>query len=147
MSSIILSEYDMKRHLLIGKRIASIRSMLRLTQTKFAASIGISRSFLSELESGKTKPGMPILLAIEYKFGYRHEWIEVGEEPIHVYNSPVQRPIDITPLSEHEVSNRVLFFWTAVFNRIFEEGDKKKIDLLKAQLRALDPGMKKIGPG
>lgn len=58
--------------------------MKNLTQFKFAKAIGISPSFLSELESGKTKPSLPIVYTIEYKFGYRTEWIFTGDGDMYL---------------------------------------------------------------
>lgn len=130
----------MNKYLSIGNRISSIRSMVHLTQTKFSRAIGISPSFLSELESGKTKPSMPILFAIEYKFGYRYEWILTGDEPL--YLNDMRRPCTM-PLTGYETSDRILLYWFTILIRIFEEGDKSKVELLKAQLRSLDPGPKK----
>lgn len=130
----------MNKYLSIGYRIASIRNMVHLTQTKFSRAIGISPSFLSELESGKTKPSIPILFAMEYKFHCRYEWVLTGDDPIYLqdFSMPVTMPI-----SGYETPDRSLNFWFDKVIRIFEEGDKAKVELLKAQLRSLDPGAKK----
>jgi len=128
----------MHKYFSIGNRIAYIRSWSHFNQTKFSNSIGISRSFLSELESGITKPSMPILLAIEYKYGYLWEWILTGDG--EMIKDPLQTR---EPQAIYKTSDRVLNIWTDILIRIFEEGDKSKIEALKAQLRALDPAVKK----
>ena len=128
------------KYLSIGNRITQIRNKKGLSQLRFSQIIGISRSFLSELEGGITKPSMPILYTIEYKFSFRHEWIVTGDEPIFVddLNPPL-----IMPLTGYETSNSTLVIWINRLIRIFEEGDNFKIEALKAQLRALDPLAKK----
>ena len=128
----------MQKYLSIGNRIAYIRSRSHLIQTKFAQSIGISPSFLSELENGITKPSMPILFTIEYKYNYRHEWVLTGDG--ETYLDPLQVRESITG---YETSSRVLTVWINRLIRIFEEGDEKKIEAIKASLRALDPLAKK----
>lgn len=128
----------MHKYFSIGNRIAYIRSCSHFNQTKFSDSIGISRSFLSELESGITKPSMPILLAIEYKYGYLLEWILTGD------GEKIKDPLQVRePQAFYKTSDRVLNLWIDILIRIFEEGDKSKIEALKAQLRALDPSAKK----
>lgn len=130
----------MSKYLTIGYRIASIMSKSHLTQAKFAETIGISSSFFSELKNGITKPSMPILLSIEYKYGYRWEWILTGDG--EMIKDPSSTQIrESQPV--YKTSNRVLLYWYDMVVRIFEEGDKSKIEALKAQLRALDPSSKK----
>jgi transcriptional regulator with XRE-family HTH domain len=125
------------KYLSIGSRIASIRSIKNLTQAKFAKEIGISRPSLSVIESGQTKPSMPILLAIEYKYSVKYEWIMTGDGPMYVTGSYGLN--DITPVSASEKSNRAFLYWSGFLKRIFEEGDQTKIEAIKGSLRALDP--------
>jgi transcriptional regulator with XRE-family HTH domain len=128
------------KYLTIGNRIEQIRHKKGLSQAKFAKTIGISRPALSAIENGLTKPSMPILNTIEYKYGFRLEWILTGDEPIYV--DPLSQP-SVMPLTGRETSDRQLMFWISMITRIFEEGDKVKIEAIKAQLRALDPSTKK----
>jgi transcriptional regulator with XRE-family HTH domain len=129
----------MSKYLTIGYRIASIQSKSHLKQAKFAETIGISSSFFSELKNGITKPSMPILLAIEYKYGYRWEWVLTGDgemikDPLSTQNRE--------PQAAYKTSDRVLNIWIDRLIRIFEEGDEKKIEAIKSSIRALDPGIK-----
>lgn len=124
----------------IGTRIRHIRAKLGLSQTKFAQNIGIAQRTLSDIEKGITKPSGPILLAIEYVYRFRKEWILYGEEPVYVDEL---NPPPIIPLTGTYASQRQLMYWINKLIRIFEEGDKGKIEAIKAQLRALDPLEKK----
>ncbi len=125
------------KFLSIGNRITQIRNKNNLSQLRFSQIIGISRSFLSELEGGITKPSIPILLAIEYRFGFKHEWIITGDGEIYTNPLSVREP-----MGGYETSNRAFLYWSAFLKRIFEEGDEKKIEAIKSSLRALDPGVK-----
>jgi transcriptional regulator with XRE-family HTH domain len=124
----------------IGYRIVSIRNAFHLTQAKFAVSLGISRPALSAIESGITKPSLPILFVIEFKYNYRHEWILTGDGEIYVDQlSLLVRDSQVV----YKTSNRVLNIWIDRLIRIFEEGDEKKIEAIKSSIRALDPSAKK----
>lgn len=122
------------KYLSIGNRITSIRNIANLKQAQFAKSLGISRPALSAIETGHTKPSMPILYVLEFKYNYRHEWVLTGDG--EMYNDPLLVK-DTTP--EYRTSNRALMAWTSKLIRIFDEGDDKKIEAIKAALRALDP--------
>jgi len=131
------------RYATIGLRIRQIRDKYKLSQTKFAERIGISQRFLSDLERGKIKPPMPLLLAIEYVYRFKGEWVLTGDDPIYVGDmAPV-----VIPFAGIATSERQLKYWTFKLIRIFESGEKRKIEALKAQLRGLAPGEKKEGLG
>jgi transcriptional regulator with XRE-family HTH domain len=51
-----------------GKRVREIRKHLRCMQKEFASGIGISGSFLSEVEKGKTKAGYEFFRGIARKY-------------------------------------------------------------------------------
>lgn len=129
------------KYLSIGNRIGQIRNKKGLSQLRFAKIIGISRSFLSELEGGITKPSMPILLAIEYKFDVSHEWIMTGDEPM--YRPGAYGLNSIMPISEDERLDRAFLYWSGFLKRILKGGDKQDIEAIKASLRAFDPLEKK----
>jgi transcriptional regulator with XRE-family HTH domain len=129
----------------IGKRIQTIRSEKGMSQAKFAVNIGISQRFLSDLETGRIKPSIPILLAIEYVYKYRKEWILTGNEPAHVRVG--EPPLIVYPPNEEALRDKQFMVWSKILARIFKEGDKAKIEAIKAQLRAFDPGEKKQGMG
>lgn len=48
----------------LGARIKELRRLLGLTQAEFAARARIARSYLSEVEGGKSKPSIEIVAAI-----------------------------------------------------------------------------------
>lgn len=52
-----------------------------MTQAEFAAQIGVSQGYLSELEHGEKEPGAAVLLAISREFAKSIDWLLTGEAP------------------------------------------------------------------
>ena len=65
-----------------GKRIKEIRKQLPLSQIDFAAAIGISNTFLSEVEKGKFKPGYDFFINTIKKFNINTRYLATGEGDI-----------------------------------------------------------------
>lgn len=64
----------------VGGRLKLIRKALGLSQKEFAAGLDISASYLSEIESGKTKPGFNFTVLIYEKYNINPAWFLVEEE-------------------------------------------------------------------
>ena len=64
----------------IGSRIKHARG--RYNQKEFAKTLGFSGSYLSEVESGKTKPSLGLLLKISQFTKYSLHWLVTGEGPL-----------------------------------------------------------------
>lgn len=62
----------------VGARLKKLRLHLGHNQTEFASRIGVSQSYLSDLEGGKSEISRPLLLAMGAVFGVRPEWLERG---------------------------------------------------------------------
>jgi transcriptional regulator with XRE-family HTH domain len=65
-----------------GKRLKEVRKILDISQKDFAAKLFVSASFLSEIESEKTKPGYNLLLKLATVFEVNPAWILMGKQPI-----------------------------------------------------------------
>jgi transcriptional regulator with XRE-family HTH domain len=63
----------------VGSRLKAIRKALDLSQKEFAASLDISASYLSEIESGKTKPGFNFTVLVYEKYNVNPAWFLVEE--------------------------------------------------------------------
>lgn len=63
----------------IGRRIRHIREALNLKQKEFAAALEISAPALSELETGKNKPGFDFLVRIVKRFEVNLYYVIFGE--------------------------------------------------------------------
>ena len=64
----------------IGNRIKRTRG--KDTQKEFAKTLGFSSSYISEVESGKTKPSLELLLKISQITNYSLHWLLTGEGPL-----------------------------------------------------------------
>ncbi len=64
----------------IGMRIRAVRKELNLSQKDFAAKLGLSACSLSEIETGKAKPGPPFFhrLSCEYRVSISHLFYGTG---------------------------------------------------------------------
>ena len=71
---------DLKQdHLLeFGKRIKLLREELRMKQKEFASGIGISASFISQIEMGHKNPGYDFLYILMSKYHVSLDWLFYG---------------------------------------------------------------------
>ena len=68
-----------RENMTIGERIKLLREQLRMKQQEFSKKIGISRSYLAELEKNKYEPPDRILRLISHTFGVSYRWLKEGE--------------------------------------------------------------------
>ena len=65
----------------VSERIRQIRKELRITQSKYAEILGVSRSYLSEVESGKSKPNVNMLVGLaKFVPDVDMQWVLTGEK-------------------------------------------------------------------
>jgi phage repressor protein C with HTH and peptisase S24 domain len=64
----------------IGNRIKQVRG--KNAQKEFAKMLLFSTSYLSEVESGKTKPSLELLVKISHITNYSLHWLLTGEGPM-----------------------------------------------------------------
>lgn len=55
-------------------------TLLRLTRIEFAQSLDISQSTLSEIESGKAKPSLEVLVSLGDKYSIDMNWLIINRE-------------------------------------------------------------------
>jgi len=63
----------------INDRIKKIRINNNLTMDKFGDKIGITKSSVSLIESGKNNPSEQTIMLICKEFGVDHHWLKTGE--------------------------------------------------------------------
>ena len=64
----------------INNRVKAVRQAKSLNQTEFSNLIGVAKSTLSEIESGKTKPSTDVLIGISNNFSdINSDWLLTGE--------------------------------------------------------------------
>ena len=65
----------------VNERIKELRISQGLTMEQFGERIGIKRSSISLIESGKNNPSDQTIMLICREFGYNEEWLRDGIEP------------------------------------------------------------------
>jgi transcriptional regulator with XRE-family HTH domain len=86
----------------IGKRIKNIRAALNLTQKSFSEKLNISKSSFSEIESGKYKPGLDIIVKLTKEFDVNLYYILLGEGDMFI----TPDLLSITQLKEYAVNEK-----------------------------------------
>lgn len=67
-------------YLEIGKRLADARKSNNLTQQSLADSIGVSTSYVKNIERGK-KPSLEYILAVSERCHVNADWLLLGNQP------------------------------------------------------------------
>ncbi|MCL4492522.1 MAG: helix-turn-helix domain-containing protein [Nitrospirae bacterium] len=115
-----------------------IRSDLGLTQSDFARSLGLSQNFISGVESGNKSLSEPIVLLVRYRYGINDDWLVTSKGP--KYAEREKALTGIIQLSEKSPIYQMM----RQLERIYNEGDRAKMDAIRAQLKAFDPGERDI---
>lgn len=88
----------------VGSRIKDVRVQAGQTQQDFAAKIGMSPSYLSELERGlKNSVGSEFLVALKRIYGVSADWILEGELPLYTAGDFVGRVSE--PTTGHRLAD------------------------------------------
>lgn len=88
-----------------GKRIKRIRKELRLLQKEFAGQVGISHTYLSEIELGRGNPGVTFFYKVCTCFNLNPDYLVMGREPVFLANrndEAAQEPEYINEISNIE---------------------------------------------
>ena len=63
----------------LGNRVIEARGKLGLKQKDFAKELGVSSSYLSDIELGKTRPSFDFLISCYRKYKLNLSWLLVGD--------------------------------------------------------------------
>jgi transcriptional regulator with XRE-family HTH domain len=83
----------------IGKRLKEIRGSI--TQNEIAEEFGVKRSYIGNIETGRTQPSLEYLLFNSTKFNISLDWIVQGEE-VFLNEARIQRIFDILIKNKQE---------------------------------------------
>lgn len=90
----------MKNNLEIGVRIRAIREGLHMSRNVFSEKVGISESYLTQLENGSKSLGTTALMSIGEYTGYSTDYILYGKTSDNDYIKKIIRIVNILP-EEH----------------------------------------------
>ena len=69
-----------------GARVKKVRKELGMIQKDFAAPIGITSAYISDIEKGKKYPSAPILQVIAATHQINRTWLETGNGPMFAWH-------------------------------------------------------------
>jgi len=75
----------------LGERVKKVRKELGLIQRDFAAPIGITSAYISDIEKGKKYPSAAILQLIAVRHHINITWLETGKGPMFVWQASKSR--------------------------------------------------------
>ena len=87
-----------------GRRMREIRDQLKISQIEFAKKLEVSNSFISEIEYGKTKPGLLLFIRMADIFKVNPTWLLLGQGKVFLNDSENNTEQDLENLSESEKS-------------------------------------------
>lgn len=77
-----LMYHTVKEVIRLKTRIKQLRQNLDLTQDEFGGRIGITKSSISTMESGRSNPSEQTLRSMCREFGASYLWLTTGEGPM-----------------------------------------------------------------
>ncbi|MCP5102370.1 MAG: helix-turn-helix transcriptional regulator [bacterium] len=75
----------------LGRRLRAVRKAMRYQQKDIAAKIGMSTSYLSDIEAGKRNPGPEFFLKLAYDFNVNPNYLFLGKGEMLLSSKPKQK--------------------------------------------------------
>lgn len=112
----------------MNKRISLIRKNAELNQQQFADRIGLTKNFVSLLETGNRAPSDRTIADICREFGVREEWLRTGKLPMR---QPVSRNKAIEEFVDEAMAAESTDFRQRLLN-VLARLDTKEWELLES---------------
>lgn len=122
----------------MNTRIARIRKEANLTQQEFADRLGLTKNFVSLIETGGRKPSDRTISDICRIFDIQEDWLKDGLEPMRAAKSREEEIADLVGSALTGSSD----FKKAVIKMICSRTDEE-LKTLEAALQAVYEGIKK----
>ena len=128
-----------------GKRISEYRKKRGVSQQQLADLIGISRSYLGDIEAGRSEPSTHFLTAITTKTDVSSDWILTGEGEM-LKTKPDPTPTSSTEDRRCGISERRLTMMDELLDGLDQTqqqeilsviSEKKRINEMQRQLEQL----------
>lgn len=91
----------------MNQRLTEIRNTLGLSMEKFGSRIGISRSGISKMESGKSGLSEQTIISICREFEVREEWLRTGKGEMFEELTDAQKKMKYTALLLKDLDSKV----------------------------------------
>ena len=126
----------------INERIKELRRCLGLTQDEFGGRIGITKSSVSTMESGRSNPSEQTLRSMCREFGASYLWLTTGEGAMFEdgENAAMHVMIDRVMASENEHVKNLFKSLDNFTTEDWEQVDRLLDKLLSGQHPWSDPG-------
>jgi transcriptional regulator with XRE-family HTH domain len=124
----------------MNNRISQIRKMHNLNQQEFANKIGLTKNFISLLETGNREPSDRTISDICREFDIQEDWLRYGLEPMRAEKSREEEIAELVGSALSGSSD----FKKAVIKMICSRTDKE-LEVLEAALSAVYESIKKEG--
>lgn len=131
-----------------GLRLKTVRSRLGMMQKDFAAKISITPAFLSEIESGKSRPGFDVIRAIAETFNVNLHYLYfgIGDMFFSPYRQTGEESLN-TCIKDEKFGEMMYYFKRApvvkyAIYEFFSNYIHKNMDMIEAEMKKYD----KIGP-
>lgn len=91
-----------------GERLLHFRKQMKLTQAEFAKALGVSRSYVLNIETGRNEPSREFLRKLHDAFGVSADWVLTGRgESIPTSEASLPRDGEEQTFSPGTLSDRV----------------------------------------
>lgn len=124
----------------MNNRISQIRKMHNLNQQEFANKIGLTKNFISLLETGNREPSDRTISDICREFDIQEDWLRYGLEPMRAEKSREEEIAELVGSALTGSSD----FKKAVIKMICSRTDKE-LEILEAALCSVYENIKKEG--
>ena len=124
----------------MNNRISQIRKMHNLNQQEFANKIGLTKNFISLLETGNREPSDRTISDICREFDIQEDWLRHGLEPMRAEKSREEEIAELVGSALTGSSD----FKKAVIKMICSRTDKE-LEVLEAALCSVYENIKNEG--
>lgn len=101
-------------------RIKQIRKSFSLTQTEFSTILGLTKNFISLLETGERTPSDRTIIDICVKFGVSETWLRTGEGDPFLPKTREEEIGEIVKAASNNDPDEAIKFFTALLEDMSE---------------------------
>lgn len=112
-----------------GRRLKEARGRLNINQKQFAEKLGVTGSYVSEIENGKAKPGFDFFIKLSRTFDINPTWLLLGKGERFLKKDPDYDPLEREPATYEERLKEFYFF--------FEHSELFRLNALSTSVRFL----------